>query len=79
MRFRRACLIVLAASLAYAPLIWAQQKPFAREQVQGMVRDGLGDEAGAKGIEQRGIDFAPTADLLQSLRAAGANAAFLPA
>jgi hypothetical protein len=29
-----------------------------------MVRDGFGDESGAKLIEQRGIDFAPSEDFL---------------
>ena len=47
-------------------------KPFTQDQVQGMVRDGLGDETGAKAIEQRGIDFSPTEDFLQSLKTAGA-------
>jgi hypothetical protein len=47
--------------------------------VQGLVRDGLGDESGAKLIEQRGIDFAPAQDFLQSLKAAGASEAFLKA
>jgi hypothetical protein len=42
-----------------------------------MVRHGLGDETGAKAIEQRGIDFALTEDFLQTLKAAGANEAFL--
>ena len=36
-----------------------------------MVRDGFGDESGAKLIEQRGIDFAPTEDFLQTLKATG--------
>jgi hypothetical protein len=44
-----------------------------------MVRDRLGGETGAKAIEQRGIDFAPTEDLIRSLKAAGANEAFLAA
>jgi hypothetical protein len=44
-----------------------------------MVRDGLGDESGAKLIEQRGIDFAPSEDLYQTLKAAGASEAFLSA
>jgi hypothetical protein len=35
------------------------QKPFTQDQVQGMVRDGFGEESGAKLIEQRKIDFAP--------------------
>jgi hypothetical protein len=47
--------------------------------VQGLVRAGLGDESGAKLIEQRGIDFAPAEDFLQSLKAAGASEAFLKA
>ncbi len=57
----------------------AQQKPLTQDQVQGLVRDGLGDESGAKLIEQRGIDFAPAEDFLQSLTAAGASEAFLKA
>jgi Flp pilus assembly protein TadD len=59
----------------------AQQnpKPFTQDQVQGMVRDGFGDESGAKLIEQRGIDFAPSEDFIQTLTAAGASEAFLKA
>jgi tetratricopeptide (TPR) repeat protein len=44
-----------------------------------MVRDGFGDESGAKLIEQRGIDFAPSEDYYQSLKAAGASDVFLKA
>jgi hypothetical protein len=55
------------------------QKPFTQDQVQGMVRDGLGDESGAKLIEQRGIDFVPSEDSIQTLKAAGASEAFLNA
>ena len=43
------------------------------------MRAGLGDESGAKLIEQRGIDFAPAEDFLQSLKAAGASEAFVKA
>jgi hypothetical protein len=57
----------------------AQQKPFSQNQVQALVRDGLGDETGAKALEQRGIDFAPTEDFIRSLKAAGASEAFLAA
>jgi hypothetical protein len=49
----------------------AQQKPFTQEQVSNMVRAGLGDESGAKLIEQRGIDFAPSEGFCQTLPAAG--------
>jgi len=69
-----------AALLQMAPEQAQQRsKPFTQDQVQGMVRDGLGDETGAKAIEQRGIDFAPTEDFLQSLKTTGANEAFLAA
>jgi hypothetical protein len=54
-------------------------KPFTQEQVSNMVRDGFGDESGAKLIEQRGIDFTPSEDFIQTLKAAGASAAFLGA
>src|SRR5208282_529257 len=54
-------------------------KPFTQDQVQAMVRDGFGDESGAKLIEQRGIDFAPSEDFIQTLKAAGATEAFLSA
>jgi hypothetical protein len=42
-----------------------------------MVRDGFGDESGAKLIEQRGIDFAPSDDFIQALKAAGASETIL--
>ena len=54
-------------------------KPFTQEQVSNMVRAGLGDDSGAKLIEQRGIDFAPAEDFIQTLKAAGASEAFLNA
>jgi hypothetical protein len=57
----------------------AQQKPCTREQVSNMVRDGFGDESGAKLIEQRMIDFAPSEGFYQTLKAAGASEAFLNA
>ena len=54
-------------------------KPFTQEQVSNMVRAGLGDDSGAKLIEQRGIVFAPSEDFIQSLKAARASEAFLKA
>jgi hypothetical protein len=54
-------------------------KPFTQEQVVSMVRAGLGDNSGAKLIEQRGIDFAPSEDFYQTVKAAGASEAFLKA
>ena len=54
-------------------------KPFTQDQVSNMVRDGFGDDSGAKLIEQRGIDFALSEDFYQTLKAAGASEAFLNA
>jgi L-rhamnose isomerase len=69
MRFRKALtFLVLATALVLALPAWAQQKPFTQEQVQDLVREGLGDESGAKLIDQRGIDFAPAEDFIQSLK-----------
>jgi hypothetical protein len=78
MRFRRT-LTFLILALAIALTAGAQQKPFTQEQVVSMVRDGFGDESGAKLIEQRRIDFAPAEDFIQTLKAAGASEAFLKA
>ena len=41
-------LLLIALALTLAPANWAQQKPLTQDQVQGLVRDGLGDETGAK-------------------------------
>jgi hypothetical protein len=78
MRFRRT-LTFLILALAFALTAGAQQKPFTHEQVVSMVRDGFGDESGAKLIEQRGIDLAPSEDFIQTLKTAGASEAFLKA
>ena len=69
------------ASLKGGPAMPANgpAKPFTQEQVSNMVRDGFGDESGAKLIEQRGIDFAPSEDFYQTLKAVGASEAFLNA
>src|SRR5208337_3643698 len=55
--FRSACadLKVSATTQGISPA-----KPFTQEHVGNIVRDGFGDESGAKLIEQRGIDFAPS-------------------
>ncbi len=80
MRFRKTLtFFILATGLVFALPAWAQQKPMTQDQVQALVRDGFGDESGAKLIEQRGIDFAPAEDFLQTLKAEGAGEAFLKA
>jgi tetratricopeptide (TPR) repeat protein len=53
--------------------------PISQEQVEHMVRAGLGEGSGAQMITQRGIDFAPTENYIQSLKSAGAKDVFLKA
>jgi hypothetical protein len=80
MRFRETLtFLLLVMGLMFDLSAWAQQKPMTQEQVQALVRDGFGDESGDKLIEQRGIDFAPSGDLIQTLKDAGASEAFLNA
>ena len=69
-------ILIFATVLTLVLPAKAQQKPFTQEQVQGMVRAGLADETGGKAIDQRGIDFVPTEDFLQSLQTVGANEEF---
>lgn len=80
MRYSTLAVVLFSiAATMLTPLVGAQEKALSRIQVQALVRDGLGDETGAKAIEQRGIDFAPTADFLRSLKTAGASREFLAA
>jgi tetratricopeptide (TPR) repeat protein len=80
MRFRNTLtFFMLVMGLIFALPAVAQQKPMTQDQVQALVRDGFGDESGAKLIEQRGIDFAPAEDFMQTLKAAGASEVFLNA
>jgi hypothetical protein len=72
-------ILILVIPMIHALPVRAQQKPFTQEQVVSMVRAGLGDDSGSKLIEQRGIEFAPTEDSIQSLKATGASEAFLKA
>ncbi len=71
--------VLLAAALTGNLGLRGQERPLTQAQVQGMVRSGLGDESGAKLIAQRGIDFVPSQDFLESLKTAGASQAFLQA
>ena len=54
-------------------------KPLSQQQVSEMVRAGVGETSGAQMVTQRGLDFAPTEDYIQSLKAAGAKDIFLKA
>jgi hypothetical protein len=69
-----AVILTLALRAQQKPVApgFSPAKPFTQVQVSNMVRAGLGDDSGTKLIEQRGIDFAPAEDFMQSLKAAGA-------
>lgn len=71
--------IVFSLSCGLAMPKPPQNKPLNKDQVMGLVRDHLGDETGAKVVEQRKIDFEPTDAFLSELRQAGAAEVFLQA
>ena len=43
-------------------------EPFTQEEVNHMVKAGLGEESGAESITQRGINFTPNEAYLQNLK-----------
>lgn len=53
--------------------------PLSVEQINHMVRAGLGEASGAQMVTQRGLDFGPTDQYIQSLKTAGAKDEFLKA
>jgi len=55
----------------------AQQKPLTKDQVLALVRNQMADEAGAKIVQQRGVNFEPSEDFLSSLKKGGASDEFL--
>jgi len=73
-----AVLVLITAAIGALP-DQVPQKPYTRDKVQAVVRDGLGDETGAKALAQRGIDFTPTDESIQTLKTTGAGEAFLAA
>lgn len=80
MRFRNTLtLLLLLVGLALGFSAWAQDPPFNQQQVLDMVKAGLGNDAGAKLIAQRGLDFIPSRAFLLRLKASGAKGPFLKA
>ena len=80
MRFRNTLtLFLLSLGLVFALSAWAQDKPFTEQQIRDMVKAGLGNDAGAKLVIQRGIDFTPSRIFLLHLKSSGAKEVFLKA
>lgn len=80
MKLRRvipSLILVLAISLMLPAR--PQQKPLTKEQVVNLVKNQFGDKSGARAINQRGIDFEPTDDFIESLKDAGADDDFIQA
>jgi len=71
--------LLLTASLLLPMPVKGQQKPFTQDQIVNMVNAGLGDDSGAKLVQERKIDFSPSEEFLAKLRGAGASDAFLAA
>ncbi len=79
MVFGKPLYFMLIIGVVIALSAWGQQEPLTQDQVRGLVRSRLGNDSGAKLIEQRGISFLVADDFLQSMQAAGASDAFLRA
>ena len=78
----RAQLILLGlflVSSAPAQQAQAPRKPFEKTEVQDLLAAGADSERVAKLVEQRGINFDPTDEYLETLRKAGAKEALLKA
>ena len=52
-------------------------RPLGQTQLQGLVKGGVSSERLAKLVQQRGIDFKPSAEYLDELRKAGAEEVLL--
>jgi Flp pilus assembly protein TadD len=72
-------LLAIGMALGLCAVARGQEKPLTKDQVLALVRNQMGDEAGAKAVQARGIDFDPSTEFLSSLKKAGANDAFLQA
>lgn len=70
-----ACLLLVASVAMGAQQ--PQPKPLSKEQVVALVRDGFADESGVTILKNRGLDFVPVPEFLQSLRKACASEAFM--
>jgi Flp pilus assembly protein TadD len=80
MKFRHALFSIIVFSAFGLKLpAQPQQKPLSKEQVVNLVKNQFGDKSGARVIKQRGIDFEPADDFIESLKDAGATDDFIEA
>ncbi|MDR3674813.1 MAG: SUMF1/EgtB/PvdO family nonheme iron enzyme, partial [Acidobacteriota bacterium] len=73
MKLRCLILIVFLAAVAQPAMPQETNGPLGKDQVLDLVKFGLASGNLAKRIKERGIDFAPTDDCLETLRKAGAE------
>jgi formylglycine-generating enzyme required for sulfatase activity len=71
MKLRFLIQIILLAFFAQAGLPQQANPPLTKDQVMDLVKFGMDSTELAKRIKERGIDFEPTDDYLESLRKAG--------
>jgi hypothetical protein len=57
-------ILILVIPLTLPLPLKAQRKPFTQEQISKMVQTALGDDSGARLIEQREIDFTLAEDFV---------------
>lgn len=73
MRLRFLILILFVAVIAQPAPPQEANAPLGKDQVLDLVKFGLDSGDLAKRIKERGIDFEPTEDYVESLRSAGAQ------
>jgi len=67
-------LLGLARRTGEAPAFAAQaQKPLTQDEILGLVKFGMDSATLAQRIQERGVDFEPTEDYVNSLKSAGAQ------
>jgi len=73
MKFHLLIVLFMLASVARPAASPQANAPLAKDQIMDLVQAGMDNGALAKKIAERGIDFEPTEDYLQSLKRAGAQ------
>jgi Flp pilus assembly protein TadD len=74
MRFLRPAFLVFALTLGHVPAVQgAESKPLNREQIEGLLKGGVAPIRISSILQERGIDFEPSVEDLDALKAAKAN------
>ncbi len=74
MRLTLFALVLLAAAVGLGQVPGAAQKPLTAHQIMDLVQAGVDSARIAKAVEERGIDFEPSDEFIQTLKSKGATA-----